>query len=77
MVHEARNETEKNKSETHQEVEEALAQLVTPTRYKRKYITAVLQIFLKGMCETPFLVSTQVAGLIEVITHGNNAKNHA
>lgn len=42
-----------------------------------KNITVAQQVVLKEMCETPVLLSTQAAGLIEVILYQKVANCHA
>lgn len=76
MVHEARSETEKSNTEARQEVEKEFTLLVTPIRSELKHITVARQVVFMAMCEKPVLVSTKVAGLFEVPTHANVAKNH-
>lgn len=77
MVHEINSEADKNASDIRQSNYQDLAPLVTPTTCDRKYITVTRQVALKEIHETLVLVSTQAAGLIEIIPHENVAKTHA
>lgn len=77
MVQEAGSAAENDKSDTLQKVTERLALLVTPIRCDSKYITVARQVVLKVLCETPVLISTQVAGVREAIPQENVNKNHA
>lgn len=38
-------------------------------------MTGTLQVVENAMCETWVLIATQAAGLKEVVSHGNGAKN--
>lgn len=49
--------------------EEDLALFLVFTRSEPEYIMNDQQAVLKAMCERSVLVSTQVAGLVEVISH--------
>lgn len=76
IVYKARSEPEIEKLDSHQNVESDLALLVTASGGEPKYITVVRQVVLRAVCETPVIVSTQVACILEVILHRSVANNH-
>lgn len=67
MVHEAKSETRNKNSGTSQEVETDLAIKGTPFSCKPYSVTVAQELVLKPKCNTPVLVSTEVAGLINVV----------
>lgn len=64
------------RSGTRQESTEELPPLVTSTWCDPMYITAVRDVVLEAMCETPVLVSAQTADIIKVLLHENVSKHH-
>lgn len=56
---------------------EDLALLVTPMKRKPIPLDFARQVVMKVMCKTLVLVSTQMAGLIDIAPHNNVAKTHA
>lgn len=78
MIQETQRETEKKEaSDIRQSNTEDLPLLVTTTESDPKQITVARWVVLKTKCETSVLVSTQAAGLIEVVIHESAAKIHA
>lgn len=60
-----------------QEVIERSELFVTPARCEPKFITSVLQGFFKVMSEKLDPVSTQVAGITDIVSNPNVAKTYA
>lgn len=77
MVYEARSTAENVKSNNFKENEKDLEVFVARTLSDHKNITVARQVVLNAMCETPVLVSTKVATLIQRVLHEILAKNHA
>lgn len=51
--------------------------LVAPVSSEHKYIKAARQVVVKVMRETPVLLYTQAASLVEIILNENVTSNHA
>lgn len=66
----------KNMSDSHQFIKQDLALLVTPITGEPKIFTVARQKPLRAMCVTRLLVSTQLAGLVEINTHPNVAERY-
>lgn len=77
MVQKAGIASKNYKSNTHQESTERLAQFMMPTRCSHRNITAARRVVLKAMCQTPVLISIQLAGLIEMILYERVVRVHA
>lgn len=71
MVQEGETDTNKNNTETRQGNEQKLALLVTPNICERKSIAVVRKVVLRATSETTVLVSTQAAGIMDVILCSN------
>lgn len=77
MLHVAGSVADNYKSDSRPQLEENLSLSVKPSRYRSKYITGPLQVVLREICETPFLISTQATELTALIPNEKVARNHA
>lgn len=77
MAHKNWSAAQKSKPDICQYITGDSAMLVMFIQRERRIVTEGHQIVLKAMCETPMLVSRQVAGLKEVLSHENVAETHA
>lgn len=77
MRHEAKREAEKNTSDDPQFIDQDRALLVMHTSDEPKYATDALQVVVKAMRETSVSVSSQAAGLVEVVPHKHLARHCA
>lgn len=77
MIQDTQSEAEKNKSDVHQNQRENLSLLVTLVASELKSIRAGHRVVSEAICETPVLVFTRTADLMEVATHENVSKVHA
>lgn len=77
MVQESGCEDKVNKLDSHHNVTEDLALLVTLTSFEPKFITVSRQIFLNAMFGTPVRVCTKDVGLMAVVPYENMSRKQA
>lgn len=74
VVHETGSKAEMQKSCFNKKAKHALTPSVLPTRFDHKFASLTTQVVLKTIYDRPFLLSTQVVGVIEVVPHENVTK---
>lgn len=78
MVHKARSAAKKAEDlDTRRKFQEDLALFVTVTWCNDRNKMGAWRVMLKSICETPVLVSTKTAGLLQVATRESFAETHA
>lgn len=77
MVDEANSGPKKSRLDSRQLIDQDPAVLVTPISGRPNYISAARQVVPTAMLKRSDLVSTQAAGLVEVDSHENVAKDNA